>query len=120
MAQTPDAQPVAVPEGQGQQPPAPQRSWMDIAKSVMFQMVIFYFISSYFRGSKTPPPETEGPDGKPLPLAGVNLFSKGQELVSLSRLSCSQPFTLEGKDPFVLLGRVSHIIFPQIVMLRLP
>ena len=57
---------------------------MDVARSIIFQMVIFYFISSYFRGNKTPPPETEGPDGKSLPLvAGVNLFSKGQELVSL-------------------------------------
>ena len=60
----------------------PGRSWTDIARSIIFQMVIFYFISSYFRGSKTPPPETQGPDGKPLPMAGVNLFSRGQELVS--------------------------------------
>lgn len=70
---------AAAPEGgQGVQP---QRSWLDIARSIIFQMVIFYFISSYFRGSKTPPPETKGPDGEPLPLTGINLFSKGQELV---------------------------------------
>lgn len=68
--------------GQGQQPQAQQRSWGDILRSIIFQMVIFYFISSYFRGNKTPPPETKGPDGKPLPSAGINLFSKGQELVS--------------------------------------
>lgn len=61
--------------------PAPQRSWMDFARTMIFQMVIFYFISSYFRGGKTPPPESLGPDGKPLPMAGTNLFRKGQELV---------------------------------------
>lgn len=76
---------VAGGEGGEQQgpAPAPQRSWMDIARSIMFQMVIFYFISSYFRGSKPPPP-AEGPDGKPLEMAGLNLFGRGQELVSVT------------------------------------
>lgn len=71
----------AAPEGGQGARVQPQRSWLDIARSIIFQMVIFYFISSYFRGSKTPPPETKGPDGEPLPLTGINLFSKGQELV---------------------------------------
>lgn len=73
-------------EQQGQ-PQAQQRSWMGIARSIMFQMVIFYFISSYFRGSKTPPPE--GQDGKPLEMAGVNLFNKRQELVSVGAIKIS-------------------------------
>lgn len=71
------------PAGQ-QQGQAQQRSWLDIARSIIFQMVIFYFITSYFRGNKTPPPEATSPDGKPLPSAGINLFSKGQEMVHSS------------------------------------
>jgi hypothetical protein len=77
---------VADGGGGGDQPgpaPAQQRSWLDIARSLVFQMVIFYFISSYFRGSKTPPPPPEGPDGKPLDMAGLNLFGKGQDLVGI-------------------------------------
>lgn len=64
---------------QDQQPA--QRGWGNMFRSFLFQMVVFYFITSYFRGSKTPE-VTEGPDGEPLPLAGINLFMKGQELVS--------------------------------------
>ena len=78
--------------------PAPQRSWMDIARSIMFQMVIFYFISSYFRGSKTPPPPPQGPDGKPLEMAGMNLFSKGQELVSEGNQSVPSTRKGEGEN----------------------
>ncbi len=79
---------VAVAEGGGpdqQQQPA-ARSWLDIAKSIIFQMVIFYLISSYFKGGKTPPPGEGGKDeeGNPLPpVSGTNLFHKGQELVGI-------------------------------------
>ena len=84
-----DSEVAAPTEGQqienGAQPEQqqpPQRSWGGMLKSIIFQMVIFYFISSYFRGSKTPAEDVKGPDGKPLPLAGINLFRKGQKLVS--------------------------------------
>ncbi len=72
---------VAAPAAGGQAQGQPQRSWMDVAKSLIFQMVIFYFITSYFRGSKTPPPESKDQEGNPLPMSGINLFTKGQELV---------------------------------------
>ena len=68
-------------QGEGQGQGQPQRTWADFARSLIFQMVIFYFISSYFRGNKTPPPESTDEDGKPIPMAGINLFTKGQELV---------------------------------------
>ncbi len=65
----------------GQQPAPPQRTWGGTFKSFMFQMVIFYIITSFFRGNKTPPEAAKGPDGEPLALAGINLFSKGDKLV---------------------------------------
>ena len=72
---------VAAPAAGGQAQGQPQRSWMDFARTLIFQMVIFYFISSYFRGNKTPPPEGKDADGNPLPMSGTNLFRQGQDLV---------------------------------------
>jgi len=72
---------AAVAGPAGEQPaPQQQRSWGSVLKSFMFQMVIFYFISSYFRG-KTPSEPPKGPDGEPLLSAGLNLFNKGEKLV---------------------------------------
>ena len=67
-------------EGQ-QQPPAQQRrSGWDMLRTILFQMVIFYFITSFFRGRQTPPPTN--PDGS-TSLAGANLFPSGLELVGI-------------------------------------
>ena len=75
---------VAVAAPAGEQPAQQQqRSWGGTLKSFMFQMVIFYFISSYFRGSKTPSEPPKGPDGEPLLSAGLNLFNKGDKLVRI-------------------------------------
>ena len=66
-------------EGQ-QQPPAQQRrSGWDMLRTILFQMVIFYFITSFFRGRQTPP---TNPDGS-TSLAGANLFPSGLELVGI-------------------------------------
>ena len=75
---------VSVGEGEGegqasQQPQQQQqrRSGWDMLRTVLFQIMIFYFISSFFRGRQTPP---QNPDGT-TPLAGSNLFNPGLELV---------------------------------------
>ena len=85
-------------EGEGQSPQQPQqqqrRSGWDMLRTVLFQIMIFYFISSFFRGRQTPP---ANPDGT-MPLAGSNLFTPGLELVSLEVPSCTYRFTLYG-DP---------------------
>ena len=116
MAETGDVQVAnqnGSAEGQDQQQQQPAgRSWLDIAKSFMFQMVIFYFITSYFRGNKTPPPDTTGPDGKPLPSVGTNLFSKGQELVSKDKLICTthkyvRLLPLRSTCLIIILGSIS-------------
>ena len=70
-------------EGQGegqtpQQPQQPRRSGWDMLRTILFQVMIFYFISSFFRGRQTPP---QNPDGT-TSLAGSNLFTPGLELVS--------------------------------------
>ena len=54
------------------------RSGWQMLRSILFQMVIFYFITSFFRGRQQPPPAD--PEGKH-PAAGINLFPKGQEMV---------------------------------------
>ena len=82
-------------EGEGQSPQQPQqqqrRSGWDILRTVLFQVMIFYFISSFFRGRQTPP---ANPDGT-MPLAGSNLFTPGLELVSFELYSLyPRPFTL--------------------------
>ena len=76
---------VSTGEGEGhgegqtpQQPQQPRRSGWDMLRTILFQVMIFYFISSFFRGRQTPP---QNPDGT-MPLAGSNLFTPGLELVS--------------------------------------
>ena len=74
-------------EGQGgeqspqQQQQQPRRSGWDMLRTVLFQVMIFYFISSFFRGRQTPP---QNPDGT-MPLAGSNLFTPGLELVRIKK-----------------------------------
>ena len=65
------------PEGQAQGAAAGGRGWQ-LLRSILFQMVIFYFITSFFRGRQQPAPvETEGRH----PAAARNLFPKGQDMV---------------------------------------
>ena len=74
--------PAVEGEGEGQseqqRPQQQRRSGWDMLRTILFQVMIFYFISSFFRGRQTPPPN---PDGT-MPLAGSNLFAPGLELVS--------------------------------------
>ena len=65
-------------QGEGR-PAQQQRSGWDMLRTILFQVMIFYFISSFFRGRQTPP---TNPDGS-TPLAGTNLFSPGLHLVSV-------------------------------------
>ncbi len=69
---------AAVADNEGPAP-APVRTGWDTLKSILFQVVIFYFISSYFRGGKSPPSPTNQ-DGSPS-LVGRNLFEKDDKLV---------------------------------------
>lgn len=62
---------------QQQQQQQARPGWFQIARSILFQMVIFYFITSFFRGSKTPP---DSPEGAPGGGVGHNLFPGGQEM----------------------------------------
>jgi hypothetical protein len=64
-------------EGQPAQPPQQRRSGWDMLRTVLFQIMIFYFITSFFRGRQTPPANSDGT----MPLAGSNLFTPGLELV---------------------------------------
>lgn len=50
-----------------------------LLRSILFQVVIFYFITSFFRGRQQAPPATH--QGRH-PAAGGNLFPPGQEMVS--------------------------------------
>ena len=79
VAQAPAGQPQEGDGGGGeQQAPQPRRSGWGILKSILFQMVIFYVITSFFRGRRQQP--VQPPDGSGL-VPGVNLFTKGQEMV---------------------------------------
>ena len=67
---------TVAPQGEQQ---GPQRAggWQ-ILKTLAFQMLFFYLITSYFRrGGK----DTAGPDGQPIPPA-INTFSFGERAVS--------------------------------------
>ena len=70
----------AVVQGQGEQAGAGGgRTGWQLLRSILFQMVIFYFITSFFRGrQQSPPAQPEGAH----PAVGTNLFPKGQEMVS--------------------------------------
>ena len=65
-------------QGQAQAGAGGGRSGWQMLRSILFQMVIFYFITSFFRGRQQPPPAD--PEGRH-PAAGANLFPKGQEMV---------------------------------------
>ena len=54
------------------------RSWWQVFRSILIQLVIFYFITSFFRGRRQQTPVA--PEGRH-PAAGGNLFPKGQEMV---------------------------------------
>ena len=64
----------ATPTGDTQQQPQ-QRGWGATLRAMLFQMMIFYAISSLFRSSRTNTGTntTTGP--------GRNMFSRGQEMV---------------------------------------
>lgn len=67
-------------EGQAQAGTGGRRSGWQLLRSILFQMVIFYFITSFFRGRQQPPPVD--PEGRH-PAAGGNLFPTGQEMVGI-------------------------------------
>ncbi len=74
------AETQAVTEGTGvEEPAAPARTGWGTMKSVLLQIVIFYFVSSFFRGRQNAPPATNS-DGTPS-LVGRNLFHKDEKLV---------------------------------------
>ena len=73
MAETVPAQPT-------EQPAATQRpSGWQTMKGIAFQMLIFYLVTSYFRGGSKQP--AKGPDGEVVSPA-TNIFSPGEEMVS--------------------------------------
>ena len=73
--------PASPQEGAGQQQRVqPRPSWWQIGRSVLFQIMIFYFISSFLRGRQQP---QQTPDGAP-PTVGHNLFPKGQKMVGVA------------------------------------
>lgn len=69
------AQPAAAAAGDNQQPQ--QRGWGATFRAMLFQMMIFYAISSFFRSPRTNTGTniTAGP--------GKNMFSRGQEMVGM-------------------------------------
>lgn len=73
------AETAPVPVVAAEEAAAPARTGWGMFKSVLLQIVIFYFISSFFRGRQTAPPPTNS-DGTPS-LAGQNLFHKDEKLV---------------------------------------
>ena len=59
------------------------RSGWQMLRTILFQMVVFYFISSFFRGRQQP--ATPVPDGAGRhPAAGGNLFPKDQNMVRVA------------------------------------
>ena len=51
-----------------------QRGWGATIRALLFQMLIFYAISSFFRSSRSP---STGPQ-----VAGKNMFPRNQQMVS--------------------------------------
>ena len=76
--QVAEGAPQGGPEQPAQQQQPRPTAWQ-ILRSILFQIMIFYFISSFFRGRQQP----ENPDGTQA-TAGYNLFDKGQEMVTKS------------------------------------
>lgn len=65
---------------QGQAAAGGGRTGWQLLRSILFQMVVFYAITSFFRGRQQAPPAN--PEGRHShPSAGTNLFPKGQDLV---------------------------------------
>lgn len=67
----------ATPQGQQQQQQAAPPSKWQILRSLMFQMAIFYFVTSFFR-KQSAPTQTQ-PDGSPIK-PGFNTFPNLQEM----------------------------------------
>ncbi len=76
------AETVPAEQGQEQQP---QRSsgWQTM-KTIGFQMLLFYLITSYFRGGNKEP--VKGPDGEVVTPA-MNIFSPGEKMASCISIS---------------------------------
>ena len=83
MSSSGDAVVVQGDQAQGEQGQAPAagRTWWQLLRSVLFQMVVFYFIMNFFRGrqQQAPPVSPEGHH----PSAGTNLFPTGQQTVGI-------------------------------------
>lgn len=67
------AQPAANNQAPANNQP-PQRGWGTTLRAMLFQMLIFYAISSFFRSSRP-----NAGDGVVAP--GKNMFPRGQEMV---------------------------------------
>lgn len=64
------AQPAANDQAQAQ-----QRGWGATLRAILFQMLIFYAISSFFRSSRSPS------SGGHVTQPGKNMFPRGQRMV---------------------------------------
>lgn len=86
------AQPAANNQAQGNNQPQ-QRTWGATLRAMLFQILIFYAISSFFRSSR---PNSGGEVTAP----AKNLFQRGQKMVinivvmvTVMLLSCIRNFT---------------------------
>ena len=59
------------------------RSGWQMLRTILFQMVVFYFISSFFRGRQQPAVPVPDDAGRH-PAAGGNLFPKDQDMVRVA------------------------------------
>lgn len=69
------AEPAANNQAQANNQPQ-QRGWGATLRAMLFQMLIFYAISSFFRSSRTPS-NGAGQFASP----GKNMFARGQQMV---------------------------------------
>ena len=69
------AEPAQSPAANNQAQANNQRGWGATLRAMLFQMLIFYAISSFFRGSSRSPS-----DGQVTP-PGKNMFPRGQHMV---------------------------------------
>lgn len=58
-----------------------QQTWGQMLKGLLFQMLIIYFITSFFRGGNK---QAQTEDGKPV-VAARNLFPNDQKMVFLNQ-----------------------------------